>query len=378
MATIIRRRGSRIWTAFFRDETGRLHCRSTKKTDRKEARKVADQYEDIARNKRTLEQIIRVIGDLHRQTGGKGELATITVRQHVESWLKAKEGELADASRKFFRASAQRFVDYLGEKADRCLFEITKSDIVAFRDQLAAQVSPTTTDHLMTTVKALFKSATAEGLIADDPAEFVRPVKKEKRGQGKRGFTLDELRAVLGVADHEWRSMIMFGLYSGQRLRDLATLSWNNIDLTADVIRLETAKTHRTMTIPIAAPLRQHIESLLECLPNSDDPGSFIHPRCAGKPQPALSSEFSRILVSAGLRKTAEPSTAKAVGLRRSQHELSFHSLRHSAVSMLHEAGIPMAVVLEFVGHSSASMSSKYTHTGLENLRKAASALPKI
>jgi integrase len=56
--------------------------------------------------------------------------------------------------------------------------------------------------------------------------------------------------------DHEWHSMTMFGAYTGQRLMDLATLSWNNIDLDADVVLLETAKTGRTMTIPIAAPER--------------------------------------------------------------------------------------------------------------------------
>lgn len=375
MATIIRRRGSRVWTAFFRDENGRLHCRSTKEVNRKKANEIALQYDKASRNKRTLKQVMRVISDMHKLIGGADEMATITVRRHVESWLKAKDGELADASKKFFRGSSQRFLDHLGEKADRYLFEITKSDIIAFRDSLAGQVSPTTVGHIMGTVKALFKSAVADDLIADNPAENVGRIKKEKHVQGKRGFTLDELRAVLQVADHEWHSMVTFGAYTGQRLGDLATLTWNNIDLEADVIRLETAKTGRVMTIPIAAPLREHIESL----PSSDDPSAFIHPRCAGKAQPNLSTEFSRLLISAGLRKGAEATTAKAVvGLRRRQNELSFHSLRHSAVSMLHEAGIPMAVVLEFIGHSTATMSAKYTHTGIESLRKAASALPKI
>jgi site-specific recombinase XerD len=118
---------------------------------------------------------MRVIGDMHRLTGGADQLASITVRQHAEAWLKAKENEVADSSMKFFRGSAQRFVDHLEEKADRCLFEITKSDIVAYRDSLAAEVSPSTVDHTMSTVKALFKSAVAEDLISDDPAEHVGP-----------------------------------------------------------------------------------------------------------------------------------------------------------------------------------------------------------
>jgi hypothetical protein len=31
-------------------------------------------------------------------------------------------------------------------------------------------------------------------------------------------------------ANDEWRSMILFGLYTGQRLGDIATLRWNNLD----------------------------------------------------------------------------------------------------------------------------------------------------
>jgi len=287
---------------------------------------------------RTLKQVMRVVGDMHRLTGGADELATIAVRQHVESWLKAKENEVAGSSMKFFRGSAQRFLDYLAEKADRCLFEITKADIVAYRDHLAYEVSPTTTDHLVSRVKAIFKSAVADDLNSDDPAEHVGPVKKEKRQGGKRAFTLDQIQALTRVCDDEWRSMVVFGLYTGQRLSDIATLTWNNIDLATDVIRLETGKTHRVMTIPIAAPLREHIEGL----PASDDPASPIHLRCSKRTQPALSSEFARLLTSAGLRK-ADPSRAKALGLRRRQGELSFHSLRHTAVSMLHDAGLPMA-----------------------------------
>jgi site-specific recombinase XerD len=45
---------------------------------------------------------------------------------------------------------------------------------------------------------------------------------------------------------------------------------------------------------------------------------------------------------------------------------------------MLHENGLPMATVLEFVGHSSSATSKKYTHVGIENLRKAPSSFQKL
>jgi integrase len=42
---------------------------------------------------------------------------------------------------------------------------------------------------------------------------------------------LDELRRILRIASGEWRHLILFGLYTGQRLGDIAKLTWRNVDL---------------------------------------------------------------------------------------------------------------------------------------------------
>lgn len=60
-------------------------------------------------------------------------------------------------------------------------------------------------------------------MISEDPAEFVEAV-RQPRTNDKRLFTVKQLRRILEVADDEWRSLILFGLYTGQRLADLATL----------------------------------------------------------------------------------------------------------------------------------------------------------
>lgn len=67
-------------------------------------------------------------------------------------------------------------------------------------------------------------------------------------------------------------SMVLFGLYTGQRLSDIASLWWSNIDLPRGELRLVTRKTGKTMILPIAAPLRR----LLESLPAPDDPNGQI------------------------------------------------------------------------------------------------------
>ena len=65
-------------------------------------------------------------------------------------------------------------------------------------------------------------------------------------------------------------------------------------------------------------------------------------------------------------------------GGKRADQELSFHSLRHTSVSLLKDAGVPDAVVMALVGHDSAAMSQHYTHVGRDALARAAQSLPQI
>jgi integrase len=146
-----------------------------------------------------------------------------------------------------------------------------------------------------------------DGYLLQDPAEGVKVVKNRAKTE-RRPFTLDELRAVLEAADDEWQSLIKCGLYTGQRLGDLAALTWAQIDLEREEIRLTPRKTGKALLIPIAAPLREHLLTKA----GADHPRAPLHPR-AYKILHAqdgrvgtLSNQFSELLVDAGWR---EPRT---------------------------------------------------------------------
>ena len=91
----------------------------------------------------------------------------------------------------------------------------------------------------------LFKTAKRDGYVLENPVEFVELVKND-RNEGRRSFTIPEIKAVLTIADPEWQSLIKFGLYTGQRLGDLASLTWANIDLEHQEIHLTTRKTGKS------------------------------------------------------------------------------------------------------------------------------------
>ena len=63
---------------------------------------------------------------------------------------------------------------------------------------------------------------------------------------------------------------------------------------------------------------------------------------------------------------------------QRAGHELSFHSLRRTATTFLHEAKIPGAVAQALIGHDSEAIHQLYVSVGAEALERAAASLPDI
>jgi integrase len=170
----------------------------------------------------------------------------LSLREFAAQWLSTKAPELAPTTLHSYRGGVSQLLSYLGPRADAPLTEISKADVLAYRNHLSTTLSARTVNSHLTLLRMLFKSARRDGVLADNPAEFVGSLKSQTV-PNKRPFTLPELQAVLAVADDEWRSLILFGLYTDQRLSDLASLSWSNIDLGRDEVRLVTRKTGRTM-----------------------------------------------------------------------------------------------------------------------------------
>ena len=263
--------------------------------------------------------------------------------------------------------------------ADRGIEEITEAQVFAFRDARAKASATLTANTELKIIKMIFRSARRERHLFEDPAEGVKTV-KNRTNFARRPFSIDELRAILALADEEWKSLIKFGLYTGQRLGDLALAHLAQIDLERDEIRLTTRKTGKQLLIPIAAPLREHLLSIA-----GDDPRAPVHPRAYATVSAqfervgTLSNQFSDLLVAAACVNLSPTAAGASDGAgKRAGMDLSFHSLRHTAVSLLKDAGVPDAVVMALVGHESSAMSYRYTHVGKDALARAAKTLPEV
>jgi integrase len=382
MASLRRLPNSPYWIACFTLPDGTRTQRSTRSNDRREAQRIANKYEDAAKAAKAgrlcERQARKVIADIF-SIANKEQLPSTTIKAFFEAWLKRKELETGEKTHIRYSVVVEQFLEFLGNKASLDIGHVTAKEITRFRDTLIERSSPNTVNVSLKIIRAAFNQARRDGLIDQNEAERVTLMKRVGPSN-RRPFTLDEIRRVLEVADKEWKGMILTGLYTGLRLGDIASLTWANLDLTSQELRLVTQKTGRIQNIPLAQPLIRQFESL----PATEDPHQPLFPRAFNRYATNyfngdLSKQFYQILVSAGL---AQPRAFRVTGkghkVRHQQHELSFHCLRHTATSLLKNAGVSDVIARDIIGHDSAAVSRQYTHIDQETKRKAVNMIPDI
>jgi len=375
MASLRKKALSPFWFACFSLPDGRRVQRSTRETLRKPAQSKADQWEQLSKDRAKARQSHRVIADIYR-AAHRRELPQSNVASFAAAWLARRKGELARASYSAYEGRSRDFLTWMGTAAQRPLAELETATFIRYRDHLATRVSASTANTGIKILRVIFEDARRDGYLAENPAKDCGILKRNMDAKARRPFTVDEIRRVLAACDGEWRSMVLFGIYTGQRLGDLARLTWQNVDTVAGEIHLRTAKTGRQVRIPMCAPLLRHLETL----PAGDDPAALLHPRLAAFASTngsTLSRQFSEILASVGMATPASHESAKeGRAARRQQSTLTFHSLRHSAVSMMKNAGVSPAIVQDIIGHESAEISAHYTHVEHGAKQLALATLP--
>lgn len=370
------------------------------------ALKVAMEWERVAKGTvGSSEQARRVLQDIVRLTAG--DLATrLTCRQYGSRWIEAQRGTVADSTLDFYASAVNAWAEWLAHRADQPLDVIQREDMVAYRNAESMRVSSATANHRIKVVRQLLKAAAAEGFLGMNPAVGIKSLRRtRKEKKVRRPFSPAELQQVAAVMDVEWRLILWIGLYTGQRLGDVLRLRCDEVDVEKGTLQLEAGKTGTKMWIPIPVPVAEEIGEWCE---GGGKVGSaaasphqvYVFPAQVkvleankGKVGPA-SKRFAHYLWKAGLRGhspfgsgqrerskkklKAEKLKAEMEGAgrndRRAPQELSFHSLRHTARTLLEEAGQPRAVIDAFIGHE-GDTGKIYTTVGETALRAAAAAL---
>lgn len=195
----------------------------------------------------------------------------------------------------------------------------------------------------------------------------------------RRELTIEELQRLAREArksGEEWERLFCIGVYTGLRLGDCTQLEWKCVDLVRSIIQVIPHKTKKyahgkPVTIPIHPTLAENLmqtkvsDRLGYCLPTISQMYRVEHWK--------VSHVVNRIFRSAGI-----VTSVHVEGRKWKVPEATFHSLRHTFVSMAANAGIPLHIVQSIVGHESTAMTRHYYHENETALRQAVAAIPVI
>jgi integrase len=387
--SIHRQPGRPNWFCSYRlydGQTGKWRWvfRSCKTSDETKAREICRAWHKAAlkagRGELSEDAARAIIGqgvsDIFLHATGEA-LDRVTIRAWCERWLVSKALEASEGTHLRYARVVERFLAFIAKRANRDLSMLSAGDMLGFRDHELKERSRGTANLSVKVLRVCLGEAVRQGLLGRNVAQRVKIVSASS-GSKRRDFTLSEIKRILRACgdDLEWRGLVLLGLYTGQRLGDLARLTWRSVNLERCEIAFTTRKTGRRVVLPLVQPLIDYLSSL----PANDDPNAYTFPRSAAHKRVArLSNQFRDILVDAGL---VEPrsykTTTKGRSHKRESSEISFHSLRHSAVTLLKASGLSDVFAREIVGHESAAVSRAYTHLSTDDLRGAMARVPGV
>lgn len=378
---------SPYWFVSFRDDHGNRVRKSTKTTDKAEAKKIAEGWAELARDARegrltesrcreAIENYRDVIARMYKNASGE-QLLFRTCRGYLLEWLENVKTDVDDGTWRSYNMIITGFLAHLGARADKQIEDIAPADVRQWRDKLKAKglSAPTVNGHLKV-LRIPFKAAHDLGYIPVNVCgpKAVTPIRDDAEDVEKDVFTPEQVGALLNAAPTEdWRGLVLCGYFTGLRLSDCSELRWTSVDMTKQIMTVKARKTGTKVVIPIHPQFLSWLRKQTRGIEKAP-----VFPTLAGRNtggKSGLSTAFRRIMEQAKIKGRL---LREANGAGRSRSSLSFHSLRHSFNSALANAGVSQEIRQKLTGHASAEMNTIYTHHELAPLRAAVEKLPAI
>lgn len=250
------------------------------------------------------------------------------------------------------------------------LSKLTPDHIRRTTDKVKTTHSAATALTVHRVLSSALAQAERERKIDRNPAKLARPPRRKP--PELETLTTDEAKAIVrrareaspGLEAYLWATFLLTGARRGEiiglewdRVTDVLDLSWQLQRHTRNLVAPEDYEArHLTgglyLTRPKSnagwriVPLVHPLISILEdwCSKADQNPHGLVFSRNGQPLDPDwVSREWPRVLKTTGVEK-----------------HVRLHDLRHTAVDLMYEAGVPESVIQEIVGHSSRSMTRAY------------------
>lgn len=249
---------------------------------------------------------------------------------------------------------------FLKEFGNVIVCDIKPADLENYQaKRKGARYSDSYVDQEIAAARTMINKAFDNDIVGGDTLRVFKKVKKLlKRNSNARDRILspDEFENLMEKLPHHARGVLAMGYYTGMRRGEIASLTWDMVDLRRRVIRLEAANTKDRE--PRVIPIGDRLLKVLADIPRAvHDKHVFLY---QGKPL----TEIKRTL------KTACEAAGIEYG-RLTKGGFVFHDLRHSFNTYMRKAGVPESVIMKITGHSTREMFDRYNRVDDEDTRQA-------
>lgn len=275
-----------------------------------------------------------------------------SVQDLVDCWFDTAVAERADLSPRTvecYREGCQRIRSGLGDHQVERLGRAALDQWVTGRQR---QNNATTTISAdLGTLQQAWRWGRQVGACPDRDLAAPRLKASPKARYTPKLSDVAAVVRVLEAGPSPWVAVLLrLAAATGARVGELASLTWDRVDLEAGLIELQ-GKTGARIV-----PLRSDLISLLSSLDQSTStvlgvstltarhPGGYLAPAC------------------------------EAAGVRY----FTMHGLRRLAVDRLARAGIDIGTAAAILGHTPEIMLAKYRQVGLDERRRAVAALDRL
>jgi integrase len=244
------------------------------------------------------------------------------------------------------------------------LDELSRSHCEGFRRAAvrAGGLTPRSVNSIIAILRLVLRRAVDDGILTRDPTSGMRSLRTPP--YQPRCYSMREVDKLITALPAQWRALVGVAAFAGLRQGEALALRPQDIDLDHNEINVTRSLQHphpefsvkqrlgppKSPSAMRSVPIRPHLAALLEPhLAEHVQPNQW-QLLFSRKARPILPIWFHTSVYAPAINRAGMP-------------HLRFHDLRHTFVSHCAQAGVPLAKIARWVGHSNTRTTEHYYHT---------------
>ncbi|MDR1031869.1 MAG: site-specific integrase [Holosporales bacterium] len=227
--------------------------------------------------------------------------------------------------------------------------------------------APATIKRVLGVISQVFGYAKKRDLYnGDNP---VTKVKKPSEDNRRSRFLSQEeslvLLTELSKVSQTVYDIALISLRCGLRAGEIFKLTWNDVNFLNETIFIKDTKSGRNRNAIMTQDVKDMLERRRGLSITSGNTASLLFASRTGERITEVSDAFARAVERLGFNE----------GVTDRRQKVVFHTLRHTYASRLVMSGVDLYTVQRLMGHSTISMTERYSHLAPDHLKKAVSMM---